>query len=120
MAIEKLSLGNIYHQINAVNHRFKRRIRALSKGNQPPGVTFEKDKSIPTIEAIKAFSERYSLSGLLPYESYDQKTGLFYNTDSLGFVLYAFPAASIGQQQLSILNEMFSQQQELDAKVQVP
>ena len=119
MAMAKLTMGGVVNQWHMFRHGFKRKIRTLATGNQPPGMAFEQGKSIPTIQAIKAFSERHSLSGLLPYESQDPETGLYFNTDSLGFMLYAFPAASMGSHQLGIINDIFAQQHELDAKVQI-
>ena len=110
---------NVFDQISRLNYRFKRAVRGVAKGSPPPVFSTESNQSIPTIAEIKAFSERHSLSSLLPYESYDSESGLYFNTDSVGFMLYAFPAVGINKSQLKILNEMMSCAHEIDTQIQV-
>lgn len=42
-------------------------------------------------EAIHGLSQFHNLSEFLPYESFDEKTQLFFNQDSLGFVIETMP-----------------------------
>ena len=63
----------------------------------------------PSLAAQRALVERHRLDALLPYESYDPATGLFYNDDSLGFVLRCAPSPGLGEEQLSVLAGLYKQ-----------
>ena len=110
---------SVFDGINKLNYKFKRAIRNAAKGSPPPGVAMAEDKSIPTIAEIKAFSKRHSLSSLLPYESYDSERELYFNTDSVGFMLYAFPAVGLSNNQLTILNSILAGMHEVDTQIQI-
>ena len=49
-------------------------------------------------EALKGLSQFYNLSAFLPYESYDETTQLFFNQDSLGFVIETLPLVGASEE----------------------
>lgn len=53
------------------------------------------------------------LHQLLPYESYDQDTQLFYNEDSTGFLLIGNPIVGAGLEDQQQMNQFFRQEQNL-------
>ena len=110
---------NLMDQASRLNYKFKRLVRGAAKGKPAPGLAMTSDKTIPTIAEIKAFSERHSLSSLLPYEAYDEESALYFNTDSVGFMLYAFPATGINNTQLKILNDVMSGSHDIDTQIQI-
>lgn len=73
----------------------------------------------PSIQQLRELNERYRLSSILPYEGYDPETGLFYNKDTVGFVLNAAPATGIGQDSLRVLNQIFNMTAKPDTVIQV-
>jgi conjugal transfer ATP-binding protein TraC len=85
----------------------------------PPGALFKKGQSAPTIKALQDFSKRYPLASLLPYEAYEQETGLYYNRDTIGFLLYASPATGLSPVELKILNGIYNQNHSADTTIQV-
>lgn len=110
---------NLIDHLSRLNYKFKRMVRSAAKGKPAPGLAITTDKTIPTIAEIKAFSKRHSLSSLLPYEAYDEDSELYYNTDSVGFMLYAFPATGINKAQLKILNDVMSGYHDIDTQIQI-
>lgn len=63
-----------------------------------------------TVREAKRLAEKYRLAELLPYEAYDDTSGLFFNEDSVGFLLEASPlAGGIGESQLKVLSGLFTQ-----------
>lgn len=62
-----------------------------------------------SIRVAKKLTERQRLADLLPYESYDEGTGLFYAEDAVSFMLEAAPAAGITEHQIKVLTGLFTQ-----------
>lgn len=85
----------------------------------PPGVHYGRNGQTPTTAAIKAFSERYGLASLFPYEAYDEETGLYFNSDSVGFMLFATCATGLDSIALKTLNGFFNQSHKAEANIQV-
>lgn len=52
---------------------------------------FGVDMSSPTCKEVGKFFEHYRLQSLLPYRTYDSESGLFFNSNSTGFVLETYP-----------------------------
>ena len=73
----------------------------------------------PNIREMKEFSKKHRLSELLPYESYDPQTRLYYNKDTVGFMLIANPATKLSVQDISILNEIFAQNHRPNTCIQI-
>lgn len=104
-------------------HRAKRsffdKIKSSLVNDTPPGVNYKSGYDIPSIAEMRSFSERYRLSSIFPYEAYDDETGIYYNTDTVGFMLYASPATSITPTDLKILNGFFNQSHPPDTSIQI-
>ena len=60
-------------------------------------MTQEKLFASPTLEKINAALKLYSLGEFLPYVSYEEETGLFYNHKGVGFVLETLPLVGAGE-----------------------
>ena len=84
----------------------------------PPGMGMG-GRDTPTIAAMQSFAERYTLASILPYESYDAETGIYYNRDTLGFMLYASPATGLSPTELKILNGFFNQSHLAETTIQI-
>jgi conjugal transfer ATP-binding protein TraC len=64
----------------------------------------------PSIERLKSYFSNHRLSELLPYEYYDENSGLFYNTDSYGFVLEVSTLVGGAPEEVAnILSGLFTQ-----------
>jgi conjugal transfer ATP-binding protein TraC len=95
------------------------KIKSAMINDTPPSVHHKNGSDAPTLAAMKAFSKRYSLSNLLPYEAFDQESGLYYNRDTVGFMLYVNPATGLSATELRVLNGFFNQPHKVDATIQV-
>lgn len=62
---------------------------------------------IPTIATLKAVSDRYTLSSILPYERYDEQSQIYYNTDTYGFMIYCAPSTGLVSENIAVLNGIF-------------
>ena len=60
----------------------------------------------PYQKEVKSYFDTHKVSSLLPYESYDEETRLFYNVSSFGFVLECPPLLAADEQTENILNEL--------------
>ncbi len=58
-------------------------------------------------EALKGLSQFYNLSAFLPYESYDETTQLFFNQDSLGFVIETLPLVGASEEMQREVSGLF-------------
>lgn len=85
----------------------------------PPGYAYENGIDIPTIEQIKAFTDVTTFSGLLGYESYDENEGLFYNADSVSFVIEASTATALSSNKFKVLDSLFSMPHSKNPTIQV-
>ena len=113
---DQLTLGD---RFNVAKRKFSDKIKSALVNDVPPGVQIKKGAVTPTIAAMKAFSERYSLASLLPYEAYDDETGLYYNRDTVGFMLYANPGTGLSPTELKTLNGFFNQAHKPDTTIQI-
>lgn len=52
--------------------------------------------------------ENYPISNLLPYETFDPETNVFYNRTDLGFVLEAVPLIGASEETLTIFNSLIT------------
>ena len=82
----------------------------------PPSIDLS---STPTMKALGELAKRYRLAKLLPYETYDEVTGLYHNADSVGFVLCGAPATGLSSADLKILNGIFNQSHKSNTAIQV-
>jgi conjugal transfer ATP-binding protein TraC len=83
-------------------HSVKNAIKALVKHDDLPT-----GKDIPTVQTINALNDRYSFSSLLPYERYDEDTGVYFNKDTLGFMLHCAPSTGLVNENIAVLNGIF-------------
>lgn len=67
------------------------------------------DTTSPTIKRINALLENYPLSTLLPYETFDKETGLYFNKASTGFVLGAEPLTGANEETIRILSSIITE-----------
>jgi len=76
---------------------------------EPPGAAYAAGELPPSLRAARRLTEHHPLAGLLPYERFDPETELFFNEDSVGFMLEATPAVGLGENQLKVLSGLFTQ-----------
>ncbi|MEX0914726.1 MAG: type IV secretion system protein TraC [Wenzhouxiangellaceae bacterium] len=76
---------------------------------EPPGATYAAGDLPPSLRAARRLTEHHPLAALLPYERFEPETGLFFNEDSVGFMLEATPAVGLGENQLKVLSGLFTQ-----------
>ncbi len=76
---------------------------------KPPGAAYAAGALPPSVQAARTLAAEHRLASLLPYEAYDPETRLFYNADSLGFVLEAAPAVGLTEERLTVLAGLFTQ-----------
>ena len=74
---------------------------------------------IPTVQTIKAFSERYTLSSLLPYERFDESTGIYFNKDTVGIMLHCSPSTGLVNENIAVLNGIFRAMYSPDTTIQI-
>lgn len=86
--------------------------------NDPPAKEL-KENSIPSLKELKGLTERMRLSSFMPYESFDSQNDLYFNKDTLGFMLIGQPATGLGLTDLKILNGIFSQLHAPDTSIQI-
>lgn len=116
MGAQKLNIVQHYKKFErTVTHKVKQAFI----DNTAPSVQAKKDGRTPTVSAIEKFGSRYNFSELLPYESYDKETGIYYNQDTVGFMLYCLPAAALSAAELKVLNGIFSMQHKANTSIQV-
>jgi conjugal transfer ATP-binding protein TraC len=58
-------------------------------------------------EALKGLSQFHKVSEFLPYESYDETTQLFFNQDSLGFVIETLPLVGASEEMQREVSGLF-------------
>lgn len=89
--------------------RFKIK-KALSKSFSvsTAGHYFEQGHDLPTLNSQKSYMDRYNFSDLLPYESYDEEHGIYFNEDSIGFCIETSPATSMTESDFKVLEGILS------------
>ncbi len=75
----------------------------------PPGSEYAKGKLPPSLEEASCLVKRHRVADLLPYESYDPETRLFYNDDSISFMLEVAPAVGLSEEDLRVLSGLLTQ-----------
>ena len=89
-------------------------LSALSKpfraffAEPPPGEGLQRKALPPTQAEWNALLQRYGLSQLLPYESWDEETGLYYNEDSVSCLLEVTPSVGMDEETLRVLSGIYS------------
>lgn len=76
---------------------------------QTPGEAYARGELPPTLAQQKRLVENARISQFLPYESHDPDTRLYYNTDSVGFLLEASPAVGLDENRLNVLTGLITQ-----------
>lgn len=71
-------------------------------------VQFGVSKKTPSSQILGDFFDQYPLSSLLPYETYDPDTQLFYNKKSQGFMLEVSPLTGASEQTVQILASLLT------------
>lgn len=94
------------------------KISNIVMDNVPPGYDLD-TKETPTIEDLKRFGNRYPLSALLPWESYDADHHLYFNKDTVGFCLIGSPAADMTMEGIKGLNAIMSEEHRPDTVMQL-
>jgi conjugal transfer ATP-binding protein TraC len=115
MVDRKLTISDRYE---IMKRKIGDRVRSTLVDDTPPSTRIKSSGS-PTMEAMKAIANRYQLSDLLPYESYDSETEIYYNRDTLGFLLYALPATGLTPESLQVLNGFFNQEHKANTLIQI-
>lgn len=116
MGVQQPSLAD---KVKARWRRFEGSIKGALLDDDAPSTLLRDGAETPTLEQVKGFAKRYRLSAILPYEAYDPETGLFYNRDTVGFVLSALPATGISPERLQVLNQVFNMNARPDTVIQV-
>ncbi len=75
----------------------------------PPGEAYARGELPPTLAQQRRLVDNARISHFLPYESHDAETRLYYNTDSVGFVLEASPAVGLDENRLNVLTGLITQ-----------
>ncbi len=71
-------------------------------------VQFGVSKKTPSCQMLGDFFDQYPLSSLLPYETYDPDTQIFYNKKSVGFILEVAPLTGASEQTVQILASLLT------------
>ncbi len=79
----------------------KKILSFFGEQDQSPGVSSYYN------EALKGLSQFYNLSKFLPYESYDETTQLFFNQDSIGFVIETLPLVGASEEMQREVSGLF-------------
>ena len=75
----------------------------------PPGSEYAKGKLPPSLSEARCLVNRHRIADLLPYESYDPDTQLFYNDDTVAFTLEVAPATGLSEEDLRVLGGLLTQ-----------
>ena len=73
-----------------------------------PGEGLQREALPPTQAQWNALLQRHGLSQLLPYESWDEETGLYYNEDSVSCLLEVTPSVGMDDETLRVLSGIYS------------
>ena len=79
----------------------------------------ESKKTHGRADFIKGLFDIPQLTSLLPYATYDDVTGLFYNTDSLGFVIETEPLTGASQEIQTQIQNFFNTVMPTESALQV-
>ena len=91
--------------------RLKARIGGEARrwlAEEPPGEVYASGQLPPSLTDTARITAARSLSSLLPYESYDPDTKLWWNSDSVAFLLEVMPAVGLDRSALNTLSGLLS------------
>ncbi len=74
----------------------------------PPGDALAHKALPPTQDEWNDLLQRYGIAHLLPYESWDEESGIFYNEDCRSFVLEVTPSVGMDEETLRVLSGVYS------------
>jgi conjugal transfer ATP-binding protein TraC len=112
-------MGNpVIDQIINLKASLEEKIFSSVVNNTPP-LQNKKKFLIPSLKELQKLLDRKKLSSLLPYESYDEENGIYYNKDNVGIMLLARPATGLNVTDLKILNGLFSQSYKPQTSIQI-
>lgn len=74
----------------------------------PPGDALAHNALPPTQDEWNNLLERHGLAHLLPYESWDEDTGLYHNEDCSSFLLEVTPSVGMDEETLRVLSGIYS------------
>ena len=92
--------------------RLKARIGGEARrwlAEEPPGELYATGELPPSLRETARIAAARSLSSLLPYESYDPETQLWWNSDSVAFLLEVMPAVGLDRSALNTLSGLLTQ-----------
>lgn len=112
----KLSFGE---RLQMTKNKLLSAVSSSLVENAPPSNFLRKGGELPSMQALRSFLERHSLHGILPYENYDSDTNLYYNRDTVGYMLVCSPATGLTLERLQVLNGIFNQSHPAETLIQV-
>src|ERR1700722_4959208 len=71
-------------------------------------MAFGNSQRLPNEDKINDFFQEYPLSGLLPYEAFDEKNNILINKKSVGFMLMTTPLTGATEETENILSSLLS------------
>ena len=74
----------------------------------PPGDALAHNALPPTQDEWNELLQRHGLAHLLPYESWDEETGLYHNEDCSSFLLEVTPSVGMDEETLRVLSGIYS------------
>ena len=92
--------------------RLKARIGGEARrwlAEEPPGGVDASGQLPPGLSETSRIASARSLSSLLTYESYDPETQLWWNSDSVAFLLEVMPAVGLDRAALNTLSGLLAQ-----------
>lgn len=111
-------LQKLTNDLKARVSRYKTKIQASILDDIPPGYHLNLDET-PTVQHIQEAGSRFTFSEVLPWESYDPETHLFYNKDTVGFSLIGDPAVGLDLEAINGLNSMLREETRTDTVLQI-
>ncbi len=114
MGGERISLSD---KVSIYYNKIAGKVKAGLMNDIPPGLAYRRGEASPSLKEVEALSRRYTLSSILPYECYED--GVYYNRDSVGFMLLCMPATSLSPTELRVLNGIFNNNHKPNTIIQV-
>lgn len=86
---------------------------------ESPGEVYAAGQLPPTLQETARIASARALSSLLPYESYDPERQLWWNHDSVAFLLEVMPAVGLDRSALNTLSGLLTQGLKENSVVQI-
>lgn len=112
-------MRNSSEQLQGAVTWFKQHFIKQSVAMEAEGISFAGDAKPPTVAELETASSSASITSLLRYDRYDEETGLYFNLDSVGFVVYVSPTPSLSEERLRTLEGIFTNAYRSDTIIQV-